>query len=83
MVKWHSAQYLKRTHKFFINLPMMVKKMVATNEKNETTLRQDDIQEEMENMKIAFQTISEDKKPPNEFQYVNCHMKYDIKIEDF
>ena len=37
----------------------------------------------MENVKITFQTIPEGEKPPNGFQYINCHMAFDIKIEDF
>ena len=37
----------------------------------------------MENAKIAFQTIPDGKKPPNGFHYVNCHMVFDIKMEDF
>ena len=37
----------------------------------------------MENVKIAFQTIPEGKKPQNGFQYVNCFMVFDIKMEDF
>ena len=34
-------------------------------------------------MKIAFQSIPEDKNPPNGFQYVNYHMVFDIKMENF
>ena len=51
--------------------------------KNENTLLQVVIQKEMENVKIAFHIISEGEKPPNGFQYVNVHMVFDIKMEDF
>ena len=37
----------------------------------------------MKNVKIAFQTVAKGKQPPNVFQYVNCHMVFDIKMEDF
>ena len=37
----------------------------------------------MENVKILFQTIPEGEKPPNGFQYVYCHMVFDIKMENF
>ena len=37
----------------------------------------------MENVKITFLTIPEGKKPPNGFQHVNCHMVFNIKMEDF
>ena len=33
-------------------------------------------------MKVKFQTIAKGKKPPNQFQYVNCHMVFDIKMEN-
>ena len=38
--------------------------------------------ENMENMKVAFQIIHEGEKPPNGFQHVNCHMVFDLKMED-
>ena len=41
------------------------------------------MQKEMENVKIAFHIIPESRKPPNGFQYVNYHMVFDIKMEDF
>ena len=44
---------------------------------------QDTIKKEMKNVKFAFQTIPESEKPPNGFQYVDCHMVIDLKIEDF
>ena len=34
-------------------------------------------------MKIAVQITPDGKKPPNGFQYVNHHMVFDIKMEDF
>ena len=34
-------------------------------------------------MKIKFQTIPKGKKLPNEFQYVDCHKMFNIKMEDF
>ena len=37
----------------------------------------------MENVKFAFQIIPKGNEPPNGFQYVNCHMVFDIKMEDF
>ena len=37
----------------------------------------------MENVKITLQIIPESKMPPNRFQFVNCHMVFVIKMEDF
>ena len=49
----------------------MIKEVYALDEKNRNTLWQDAIQKEMEDVKIAFQTLTEGKKPHNGFQYVN------------
>ena len=38
MVKWGSAQYLKRIHKFVLELPKTVKEVVAIDKKNRNTL---------------------------------------------
>ena len=83
MVKGGSALYLKRTDKFWLELPMMFNNAHATDKKNVNTLWQNAIQKDMENVKIEFQTIPEGKKPHNGFQYVNCHRVFDIKMEDF
>ena len=64
-------------------MPKMVNEAYTIDEKNGNTLWQDAIQEEIENVKIAFKIVTEYKKPPNGFQYVNCHMVFDIKMEEF
>ena len=82
MVKWHSAGYLKRTHKFGLELPKMVKNGVAIDKMNRNTLWHDAIYRGMENLKKAFQTIPESENPPNWFHSVNCHMVFNIKMKD-
>ena len=62
---------------------MTVKVAIAISKKNGNTLWQDVIQKEMKNVKVAFQIIPKGEKPPNGFQHVNCHMVFDIKMEDF
>ena len=61
----------------------MVNEVYAINKKNGHTLWQDAIQKEIENVKIVFLIICKGKKPPSGFLYVNCHMVFDIKMEDF
>ena len=61
----------------------MVNEAYAIDEKNRNTLWQDIIQKEMETVKIALQIISEGKKPPHGFQYVDCHKVFDIETVDF
>ena len=61
------------THKFWLKLPKMVSEVYAIDKKNRNTL--------WENVKIPFQVIPKGKKPPNGFQYINCHMVLDIKMD--
>ena len=67
MVRQHSAQYLKRTHEFEFKLPKTVKEDYAIDKMNGYTLWQEVIWNEMENVKIIFQTIPKGKKPPGGF----------------
>ena len=61
-VKWHSVGYFKRTYKFELELPKIVKETVAINEKNRNTPWQDAMKKDMENVKVIFQTILKDEK---------------------
>ena len=74
MLRKHSTWYLKKTHKFGIELPKMLNEAYANDEKNENALWQYAIQKELENVNIAFWIIPNGKKPPNGFHYVNCPM---------
>ena len=56
----------------------MVKEAVAGN-----TLWQHAIQKEMENVKITCRPILKDEKSPNGYEYVNRHMLFSVKVEDF
>ena len=62
---------------------MMIKEVVAINEKIRNTLWQDATEKEIENVKISFQIIPNGEKAPNGYQYVNGHMVFDIIMEDF
>ena len=53
------------------------------NENNGNTYWQDAIAKEMENMKVAFHILPNGENSPNGYQYVNCHMVLNIKMEDF
>ena len=36
----------------------------------------------MKNVKVMLQTIPDHENPPNGFWYINCHMVFDIKMEN-
>ena len=67
MVKWCSAQCLRRIHEFGLELPKMVKEAIAINKKDGNTIWQVSIENKMENVKITFQVIKDGERPPNSY----------------
>ena len=50
-------RYLKRSHKFGIELPKIVEQACAPDTKNNNTLWADVISKEMENVRVAFEVL--------------------------
>ena len=48
------TRYLKKSHKFGIDLPKTVKEALTLDAKNSNTLWADAISKELENVKVAF-----------------------------
>ena len=82
-VKQRNAKYLKRTHKFCIEVPKTVAEAISLDEKNGDNLRKYTIAKGMENTRAALKIISECGKPPPGYQKIRFHMIFDIKMEDF
>ena len=60
-----------------------IEEVVAIDKKNRNTLCQDATEKDMENVKIAFQIIPKSEKASNGYQYVYCHLVFNIKREVF
>ena len=82
LVKKRSTHFLKKTHKFGIEVTRSVAEAYALNKKNGNTLWADSIAKEMKNMRIAFKILANWDKVPIGFQCMRCHMIFDIKFED-
>ena len=78
-----SARYLKRTHKFGIELPKTVKEALALDRKNGNTLWADGIAKEMNEVHKAFDILPDGATAPVGYQKIPCHMVFDVKMEDF
>ena len=74
MVRWCSLPYLKKIHKFVLSCLRLLKRLMPLTRKWKHSLVRCHTERNGECMKITFQTIPEGEKPPNGFQYVNCHM---------
>ncbi len=78
-----TTRYLKRTHKFGIEIPKSVKEALALDRKNGNTLWADAFAKEMREVRIAFTILPDGGSAPIGYQKIPCHMIFDIKMEDF
>ena len=75
-IRRQQTRYLRRSHKFGIELPKTVEQALALDAKNDNTLWADAISKEMENVRVAFEVLS-DRKPVNVgHQFVRYHMVF-------
>ena len=82
-VKRRSARYLKRTHKWALEVPQSVDDALAIDKMNGIFFWVDMIAKEMKNVRVAFKILKDDEKPPPCFQFIRCHMILDIKMDAF
>ena len=64
LVKKRSTHFLKKTHKFGIEVPQSVAEADALDKKNGNTLWADSIAKEMKNVKIVFKILEDGDKVP-------------------
>jgi hypothetical protein len=82
LVKKRTTRFLKKTHKFGIEVPCSIAEAYALNKKNSNTLWEDSIAKGMMNVRIAFRILANGDKVPIGFQHMRCHMILDIIMED-
>ena len=78
-----SARYHKKTHKFGIRMPKSVQEAYAIDKSNGNDDWRNSIQKEMNDVMIAFQLLEDTEDVPIGHQYVQCHMIFDVKMENF
>jgi hypothetical protein len=83
MVRMHITRYLKRTHKFGIDVPKTVKEAFELDCKNGNTFWADAIAKEMKEVCIAFDILPVQQVVPIGYQKITCHIIFDVKMEDF
>ncbi len=83
MVKQRTARYLKRTHKFGIEVPKTVAEAKDLDQKNGNTFWTDAIAREMTEVPKAFKVLPEGQNAPIGYQKIPCHIVFDVKMEDF
>ncbi len=83
LVRGRTTHYLKRTHKFGIEISKTVKEALALDRKNGNTLWVVAIAKEMREVRIAFNILPDGSSAPIGYQKIPCHMIFDVKMEDF
>ncbi len=78
LVRRRTTHYLKRTHKFGIEIPKTVKEALALDSKNGNTLWADAIAKEMREMRIAFNILPDGSSAPIGYQKIPCHMIFEV-----
>jgi hypothetical protein len=74
---------LKRTHKFGIELPKIIKEALELHKKNGNTFWADAIAKEMKDVRVAFKILFDGQSAPIGYQKIPCHMIFDIKMDVF
>ena len=83
LVQKHIPRYLKRNHKFVIEIPNSVKDALELDRKNGNTYWANAIATEMKNVRATFKILPDGTSAPNGYQKISCHMIFDVKMEDF
>ena len=78
-----NARYHKRTHKFGVEIPKNMANCKRIDNANGNTLWQDAVASEINDVRIAFKIKYGDEKIPPGYQYIRCHMIFDVKMEVF
>jgi hypothetical protein len=76
-----NTRYVKRTHKFGIELPKTVDEALEIDRRTDTTFWYDAIQKEMRNNAIAFEFLQPGDSIPIGYTKISLHMVFDIKID--
>ena len=68
---------------FCIELLKTVEQAYALDAKNSNTLCVDAFSKEMENVGVAYEVLPDGASIPISIQFVQCHMVFNIRIEEF
>ncbi len=83
LVKKQRAKYLKHTHKFGIECPKTLEDAQELDKQNGNPMWADAIAKEMKYIQVASDPLENGIQPPSRYQFVQCHMIFDVKMEDF
>ena len=68
------------SHKYGVELPRTVSQALKLDEENHNSLWRDAINKEMENLKVAFDILDENKSPPPGYSKASGHIIFDVRM---
>ena len=77
------ARVLKKRFKYGFEVPETFDRAINLDEINGNTLWRDGIEKEITAVRVAFKTLNEGDQPPPGYQYMQCHMIFEIKLDGF
>ena len=81
LIKMSKTRHTRRGYKFGIRIPTSVKEALEIDLENGNTLWYDAIMKEMGNVRIAFEVLEPNAKPPPGYKHVALMMIFDVKMD--
>ena len=75
-IKKQQTIYLKKSHKFGIELPKAVEQVYALDAKNSNTLWADALSKELENDRVTFKVLPDGKPLPTGHKTMPCNVVF-------
>ena len=75
------ARFLKKSHKFGVQVPTSVENAYELDKENGNTLWRDAIKKEMDNVAVAFHILDHGESEPVGYEHINCHLIFDVKMD--
>ena len=75
------AHFLKKSHKFGVEITTSVEEACKLDKKNNNTLWLDAIKKEMNNVSIAFHILDHVEENPVGYEHINFHLIFDVKMD--
>ena len=77
------APFLKKSHKFVVEVPTSVEEAYKLDKNNNKTLWRDAINKVMTNVYIDFHILDHGEEYPIGYEHINFHLIFDVKMDFF
>lgn len=81
IIKANYTRYIKRTHKFGIEMPETIERALQIDHETGTTLWRDAIAKEMRTVEPAFEFCEEGALQPFGYTPITGHIVFDVKMD--